>query len=92
MGCLFRGHVFCSFLALVLRKELEDRLEEATGFDFEWDDVVRDLDALTQTEINYENKRFMLRSTARVVCGKVFQAVGVAMPPTVCRLNSGGVP
>ena len=86
-----RGHVFCSFLALVLRKELEDRLE-AAGFDFEWADVVRDLDALTQTEINHENKRFMLRSTARGVCGKVFQAVGVAMPPTVCRLDSGGVP
>jgi len=32
-----RGHVFCSFLALVLRKELHSRLEEA-GFGFEWAD------------------------------------------------------
>ena len=36
-----RGHIFCSFLALVLRKELEDRLL-AAGHDFEWADIVQD--------------------------------------------------
>jgi hypothetical protein len=30
-----RGHVFCSFLALVLQKEFRDRLA-AAGLDFEW--------------------------------------------------------
>ena len=30
-----RGHVFCSFLALMLRKELQNRLE-AAGHQFEW--------------------------------------------------------
>ena len=30
-----RGHVFCSFLALVLRKELQDRLERK-GWSLEW--------------------------------------------------------
>jgi hypothetical protein len=31
-----RGHVFCSFLALVLRKELDRRVELA-GHEFEWE-------------------------------------------------------
>jgi transposase len=38
-----RGHVFCSFLALVLRQELQSRLE-ARGHRFEWADVMRDLE------------------------------------------------
>jgi transposase len=38
-GETIRGHVFCSFLALVLRKELEDRLA-AAGHSFEWADSV----------------------------------------------------
>jgi len=37
-----RGHVFCSFLALVLRKELERRLNDA-GHVFEWSDIKQDL-------------------------------------------------
>ena len=40
-----RGHVFCSFLALVLMKELQDRLEKK-GWKLEWDRLVRDLDHL----------------------------------------------
>jgi transposase len=40
-----RGHVFCSFLALVLRKELDRRLEKASHC-FEWADIKQDLKAL----------------------------------------------
>src|SRR3954451_3240314 len=36
-----RGHVFCSFLALLLRKELDERCRTA-GFRPEWGDVLRD--------------------------------------------------
>lgn len=81
-----RGHVFCSFLALVLRTELQARLDRA-GHDLEWGDVVRDLDHFAETEVVLEDKRFVLRETARGVCGKVFQAVGVALPPTVRQLE-----
>ena len=80
-----RGHVFCSFLALLLRKELEDRLE-AKGHDLEWADVIRDLDALQELEIQQGERRFAIRTEARGGCGKVFQAVGVAMPPTVRQI------
>ena len=40
-----RGHVFCSFLALVLRQELETRLE-GRGQDLEWADVIQDMERL----------------------------------------------
>jgi transposase len=80
-----RGHVFCSFLALVLRKELEDRLE-AKGHDVEWADVIRDLDALQETEVTQGERVFTIRTEARGACGKVFQAAGVAMPPTVRQI------
>ena len=77
-----RGHVFCSFLALVLRKELQDRLE-AAGHSPEWADVLRDLESLQWVEVEYQGKRFRLRSTARDACSQAFQAVGVAFPPTL---------
>jgi hypothetical protein len=48
---------------------------------------VRDLDALTETEVVHDGKRFRLRAEAKGACGKVFQAVGVALPPTVRRLE-----
>ena len=46
-----RGHVFCSFLALVLRQELQARLEKR-GHEFEWADVIQDLGQLHATEVN----------------------------------------
>jgi hypothetical protein len=77
-----RGHVFCSFLALMLRKELQDRLDSA-GHQFEWAEMLGDLKALQLTRIDHDGKQFLLRSEARGTCGRVFQAVGVAMPSTV---------
>ena len=77
-----RGHVFCSFLALVLRQELQARLE-AKGHEFEWADVINDLERLQMVEVEQDGKRFLLRSEVQGTCGKVFQTVGVAVPPTV---------
>ena len=77
-----RGHVFCSFLALVLRKELQDRLG-AAGYSPEWTDVLRDLESLQWVDVEYQGKRFRLRSEARGTCSQVFDAVGVAFPPTM---------
>jgi transposase len=77
-----RGHVFCSFLALVLRKEL-DRCLEAAGERFEWADIKQDLKALQVVTIEENNRRFAVRSQTQGVCGKLFKAVGVALPPTI---------
>jgi len=77
-----RGHVFCSFLALVLRKELEKRLNQA-GHVFEWSDIKQDLKALQQVTIKEDGKCFAIRSECKGHCGKIFQAVKVALPPTI---------
>lgn len=81
-----RGHVFCSFLALVLRKELMDRLA-GVGGDFEWADIIRDLDQLVQTDVEQDGKTFRLRPPAVGCAGAVFQATGVALPPLVQPLT-----
>ncbi|HMB03804.1 MAG TPA: IS1634 family transposase [Isosphaeraceae bacterium] len=81
-----RGHVFCSFLALVLRQELQARLEER-GHGLEWADVIQDLDRLQGVEVEQDDKRFLLRSEVQGTCGKVFQVVGVALPPTVRQVT-----
>lgn len=80
-----RGHVFCSFLALVLRKELNRRLE-VTGLNFEWADIKQDLKSLQETVIEENAKRLAIRSQCKGTCGKVFQAVGVVLPPTIREL------
>jgi hypothetical protein len=77
-----KGHVFCSFLALALRKELDRRLEKA-GYDFEWADIKQDLKALQEIVIEDNGKKLAIRSECRGVCGKVFQSVGVAVPHTI---------
>ncbi len=74
-----RGHVFCSFLALVLRRELERRLDEH-GKRLEWADVIRDLDQLQEVELEVDGKRYLLRSETKGTAGKVFQACGVGLP------------
>jgi len=77
-----RGHVFCSFLALVLRKELDSRLEKA-GHQCEWADILRDLKALQRVTITENERTLAVRTSAVGCCGKIFQAVGVAMPPSI---------
>jgi transposase len=77
-----RGHVFCSFLALVLRKELDRRLESA-GHQFEWTDIKQDLKALQDVTVEENDRSLAVRTACVGTCGKVFQAAGVALPPTI---------
>lgn len=81
------GHVFCSFLALVLIKELQERMN-IKGYDFEWYDVLRDIGVLEEVEIEKEGKRFVLRSEAQGCCGEVFKAAGVGLPPSFRHVKS----
>ena len=80
------GHVFCSFLALVLKKELERRLQ-AAGIELEWGDLMRDLDRLRETAVELQGKRFVVRSKAYGAVGKVVQCVGARLPATVRRVG-----
>jgi Transposase DDE domain len=77
-----RGHVFCSFLALVLKKALEDRIA-ALGRSGPWPEIIADLDSLTETEIEQDGKRFTVRSAPRPAASLAIRAAGVALPPTV---------
>lgn len=77
-----RGHVFCSFLALVLMKELFSRLE-VRGKKLEWNDIRRDLTAMREIELKTGSDRFYLRTELRGSCFDVFSAAGVAVPPTL---------
>ena len=77
-----RGHVFCSFLALMLMKELENRLE-TRGVRYEWEDIKRDLCALQEVELEFDETTWFLRTDLRKTCVEVFRAAGVAIPPSV---------
>ena len=77
-----RGHVFCSFLALVLRKELDACCRRA-GFRPEWGDVLRDLDRLQEVAITQGGRSLTLRTPATGVVGPLFQAARIALPPNV---------
>jgi hypothetical protein len=75
-----RGHVFCSFLALMLQKELA-MLCAAKGFRPEWQDLLRDLDRLQQGEIEQDGKTWRLRTEVGAVASAAMLACGIAIPP-----------
>ncbi len=83
------GHIFCSFLALVLMHQLEERLRKR-GYALEWADILRDLAALEGVEVRHQGKQYLLRTPLKGICGKVFQGVGVAIPPPVREQGSHG--
>ena len=49
----------------------------------EWNQLLADLDRLQEVEAEQDGKRFILRTPVTGVVGKVFQAVGVALPPNI---------
>lgn len=77
-----RGHVFCSFLALVLMKELYSRLEFKEQH-YEWNDILRDLGALREVTLQMKDQTYYLRTELRGTCYDVLSAAGVAVPPRV---------
>jgi hypothetical protein len=81
-----RGHVFCSFLALVLRKDLDKQLRTIDK-DFEWYDIKHDLRALQQVIMEENQTKVALRTVCRGVCSDVLKAVGVAPPPTIKAIS-----
>jgi Transposase DDE domain len=77
-----RGHVFCSFLALMLQKELAD-LCSSHGLVIEWADLLRDLDRLQEATIEKDGKAITARTAVSGQVGSVFQAAGIALPPNL---------
>jgi transposase len=81
-----RGHVFCSFLALLLKTDLERRMKFA-DLKCEWAQVIRGLAALQQVEVTFQDKRFVLRSQLTSEASAALRATGVATPPTLRELS-----
>ena len=82
-----RGHVFCSFLALVLQSELQRRMQ-AAGIEAEWADIRRDLNALTETEIEQDGKRFLVRSATQGSIVAIFRCAGARLPQTIRQIET----
>ena len=72
----------CYVPRIPIRKELDRRLEKA-GHCFEWADIKQDLKAMQEITIEDRGKTLAIRSECLGTCGKIFQAVGVAIPPTI---------
>ena len=82
-----RGHVFCSFLALVLLKELQMRMDQR-GWKPEWAHVRDDLDELEEFTVETRGQTFVIRSRTEGEAGKAIQAAGVALGPVVRLKNA----
>ena len=80
-----RGHVFCSFLALVLKHELEMRMEQK-GLAAEWAEVIRGLDNLQHVELLLQGSRFLLRSQLKGDASQAIRAAEVALPPVLVEI------
>jgi hypothetical protein len=77
-----RGHVFCSFLAILLKRGLERRLEDK-GLGWEWAEILRGLENLQEVEAVFQGKRFVLRSQVIGDAHAACVGAGVALPPTL---------
>jgi len=81
-----RGHVFCSFLALCLKRELEIRLQDKE-LKAEWAEVIRGLDNLQQVEVILQGSRFLLRGEIKGHASQAVRAAEVALPPVLQELT-----
>ena len=81
-----RGHIFCTFLALVLRKELMDRLAARHLAMPEWQQVVDDLADLSEIEVEQDGRRALLRTAPGSTIDALCRAVGITLPPVFQEL------
>jgi transposase len=77
-----RGHVFCTFLALRLKAEREQRLEQRQE-EWEWAEALRGLDHLQEVETAFRGRRYRLRGQLTGHARQALRAAGVAVPPTI---------
>jgi len=80
-----KGHIFCSYLALLLVIEQRRRLKEK-GEIASWDEIIRDLRSLQAIKIKIDGKSFLLRSDFEGVAHKCFMAVGFKPPPQISQM------
>ncbi len=79
---LSAANAFCSFLALVLQKELA-RDCEAADIKPEWPPLLRDLERLQGAKLTKDDKSIVVRTPATGQVGIIIKAAGVALPPKI---------
>jgi hypothetical protein len=75
-----RGHVFCTFLALLLQKHLNDLARNA-GSNVEWRTLLRELDYLSEARVRSSEKDWLIRSDATPAVAAIFRQARIALPP-----------
>ena len=81
------GHprvIFCTFLAVLLRKELFDRLAARRHGDLQWQHIVDDLDELSEVAVEQDGRRALLRTAPGATIDPLCRALGITLPP-VCQ-------
>jgi hypothetical protein len=87
-----RGHIFCSFLATVLRKELFDRLAARRHNNLEWQHIVDDLDELSEIEVEQDGRRALLRTAPGPTINPLCHALGITLPPVFQEIPTASNP
>lgn len=87
-----RGHVFVSFLALVLRKELADRLAAVGRKPLEWRGIVDDLADLSEVEVEQDGRRALLRTAPGPSIDPICRALAITLPPVFQELPAAQSP
>ena len=75
-----RGHVFCTFLALLLQKRLNELVQSAGG-KLEWSVLLRELDRLSQARMRCGEKDWLIRTDATPAVAAIFRQAHIALPP-----------
>ncbi len=81
-----RGHIECTFLALVLRKELLDRLAARGAKPPEWRCLIDDLLDLSSVEVEQDGRRALLRTAPGPTIDPVCRALGITLAPVFQEL------
>ena len=77
------GNCFPTFTAYRADRNELAPLPAALGRSGSWPQIIADLNSLTETEIEHDGKRFVVRSAPRPAASLAIRAAGVALPPTV---------
>ena len=77
-----RCHVFCSYLALLLKCELEERMR-VRELHWEWAEVTRGLDALQEVGTQFAGKGCVPHSELRGNASEAIRGAGGSLPPPV---------
>lgn len=83
-----RGHIFCTFLSLILRHELLARLVKRKTPMPEWQQIIDDLADLSVVDVEQDGRKARLRTAPRASIDPVCRAVGLSLPPIFQEMPS----